>query len=210
MRCRRLTEPPQARTLTIMVYLLPVLGYLLGSVSSAVLISRWLSLRDPRTIGSGNPGATNVLRESGKLAAALTLAGDILKGIVPVLLARWLSDDAVIIAAVAAAAFVGHLYPVFFQFKGGKGVATAAGIYLALNPALGIWLLVTWLAVAGVFRYASLAALVTGAVSPLYVWLRVPETAYLVLSVVMAGLLIWRHRTNLARLIAGTEDRIEF
>ncbi len=192
-----------------MAYWLPIVGYLLGSISSAVLVSRWLSLRDPRTIGSGNPGATNVLRESGKLAAGVTLAGDILKGVIPVLVARWLTDDAAIIAAVATAAFIGHLYPVFFHFKGGKGVATAAGVYLALDPILGVWLLVTWLAVAAMFRYASLAALVAAAASPLYVWLRAPEPAHLLMSAVLAALLIWRHRSNVARLIAGTEDPIE-
>ncbi|MDH3639044.1 MAG: glycerol-3-phosphate 1-O-acyltransferase PlsY [Gammaproteobacteria bacterium] len=193
-----------------MIYLLPILGYLLGSVSSAVLVSRWLSLRDPRTVGSGNPGTTNVLREGGKLPAALTLLGDVLKGVVPVLVARWLTDDTVIIAAVAGAAFIGHLYPVFFQFKGGKGVATAAGVYLALNPIVGVLLLITWLAVAGVSRYSSLAALLTSVVSPLYVWILMPATAYLVLSVVLAALLIWRHHTNIANLIAGTENKIEF
>ncbi len=205
-----MTGLTKVRTFSAMFYVLVLLGYVLGSVSSAVLVSRWLALRDPRTVGSGNPGATNVLREGGKRAAALTLAGDLLKGVIPVLVARWLTADAATIAAVAAAAFIGHLYPVFFQFRGGKGVATGAGIYLALNPLVGVLLLLTWLAVAGLFRYASLAAVVTAALSPLYVATVMPQGVYLALSVLLAGLLIWRHRTNLANLRAGTEDKITF
>src|SRR5688572_27381977 len=117
-----------------MIYLLPVFGYLCGSISSAVVIARLMGLRDPREVGSKNPGATNILRYGGKVAAILTLAGDVLKGVIPVLIARYVTDDPAIVATTALTAFLGHLFPVFFSFQGGKGVATALGVWLALNP----------------------------------------------------------------------------
>lgn len=188
--------------------LLPLLGYLLGSLSSAVLVSRTLGLADPRTTGSRNPGATNVLRIGGKRAAVLTLAGDVLKGVVAVVIARLVTDDATVLALTALAAFLGHLYPVFFGFRGGKGVATALGVWLALVPAVGALLLVTWLVTALVFRYSSLAALVAALAAPLYVLWLAPFMVYLATAIVMTALLIWRHRSNIRNLWIGTETKI--
>ncbi|NLD70111.1 MAG: glycerol-3-phosphate 1-O-acyltransferase PlsY [Limnobacter sp.] len=189
-----------------------VLAYLIGSVSFAVLVSRAMGLADPRSYGSKNPGATNVLRTGNKAAAVLTLLGDAAKGFVAVALARALATrygfgDATI-ALVALAAFVGHLYPVFHGFKGGKGVATAAGILLALNLWLGLGTLLTWVLIAVFFRYSSLAALVAAVFAPLwYLFLFGPD-AILVAVGVMSALLIWRHSANIANLLSGKERRI--
>jgi glycerol-3-phosphate acyltransferase PlsY len=189
-----------------------VLAYLIGSVSFAVLVSRAMGLADPRSYGSKNPGATNVLRTGNKAAAVLTLLGDAAKGFVAVALARALAarygfGDATI-ALVALAAFVGHLYPVFHGFKGGKGVATAAGILLALNLWLGLGTLVTWVLIAFFFRYSSLAALVAAVFAPLwYLFLFGPD-AILVAVGVMSALLIWRHSANITNLLSGKERRI--
>jgi len=188
--------------------LLPLLGYLLGSLSSAVLVSRMLGLADPRTTGSRNPGATNVLRYGGKRAAILTLAGDVVKGVVAVVIARLVTDDPTVLALTALAAFLGHLYPVFFRFRGGKGVATAFGVWLALVPVAGALMLATWLLVALVFRYSSLAALIAAFMAPLYVWWLVPFAAYVAVAVAMTALLIWRHRSNIRNLWVGTETKI--
>jgi acyl phosphate:glycerol-3-phosphate acyltransferase len=152
-----------------MIYLLPILGYLFGSISSAVVVSRLMGLDDPREVGSKNPGATNVLRYGGKLAAILTLAGDVLKGVIPVLIARYVTDDPAILATTALTAFLGHLFPVFFGFHGGKGVATALGVWLALNPWIGLLLAATWLATAAITRYSSLSSLAASMLAPLYV-----------------------------------------
>ncbi len=192
----------------MLIVLLPLVGYLLGSLSSAVLVSRMLGLADPRTTGSRNPGATNVLRYGGKRAAILTLAGDVAKGVIAVVLARLATDDSLTLALTALAAFVGHLYPVFFGFRGGKGVATALGVWLALVPWVGALLLGTWLLVALVFRYSSLAALVAALAAPLYVFWLAPIVAYIAVAVVMTALLIWRHRSNIRNLMAGTEGKI--
>ena len=190
------------------LYCFPVLAYLLGSISSAVVIAHARSLPDPREVGSKNPGATNILRYGGKTAAVLTLAGDLLKGIVAVSIARTFTTDAVIIALTGFGAFLGHLFPVFFGFRGGKGVATALGIWLAINPWIGLLLLVTWVAMAVLFRYSSLAALAAAVAAPFYVaWLS-PAAPYLASMLVMTGILIWRHRSNIRNLLAGTETRI--
>lgn len=190
------------------LYSLPVLAYLLGSISSAVVIARVMGLPDPREIGSKNPGATNILRYGGRTAAVLTLAGDILKGVIPVLVARALTADAVIITLCGFAAFLGHLFPVFFGFRGGKGVATALGVWFALNPWVGLALLATWVLMALLFRYSSLAALAASALAPLYVaWLS-PGDPYLATMIVMSAILIFRHRANIRNLIAGTETKI--
>ncbi len=190
------------------LYFLPLLAYLLGSVSSAVVIARVMGLPDPRETGSKNPGATNILRYGGKTAAILTLAGDILKGVAAVLIARALTADAMIVALTGFAAFLGHLFPVFFGFRGGKGVATALGVWLALNPWVGLALIGTWALVAVLFRYSSLSALVASLAAPLYVaWLS-PSVPYLVTIIVMSAILIFRHRSNIRNLIAGTEGRI--
>ena len=190
------------------LYSFPVLAYLLGSISSAVVIARLRGLPDPRSIGSKNPGATNILRYGGKKAAILTLAGDVLKGVVPVLIAHALTADPAIIALTGFGAFLGHLFPVFFGFRGGKGVATALGVWLAINPWVGLALLVTWLAMALLFRYSSLSALTASVAAPFYVaWLS-PGPAYLAVMIVMSAILIFRHRSNIRNLIAGTETRI--
>lgn len=183
-------------------------AYLLGSVASAIVVARLLGLPDPRTVGSGNPGATNVLRTGGRLAGALTLAGDMLKGVVPVALATGVGAAPPVVAATACAAFLGHLYPVFFGFRGGKGVATLLGALAALAWPAGLATVATWLAVAALFRYSSLAAIVAALLAPVWVaWLS-GEPAHVAATVFMAALLLWRHRGNMARLLAGTEDRI--
>jgi len=190
------------------LYSFPVLAYLLGSVSSAVVIARLMGLPDPRSIGSKNPGATNILRYGGKKAAILTLAGDVLKGVIPVVIAHAVTADAAIIALTGFGAFLGHLFPVFFGFRGGKGVATALGVWLAINPWVGLGLLVTWLAMALLFRYSSLAALTASVAAPFYVaWLS-PGSAYLAAMIGMSAILIFRHRSNIRNLIAGTETKI--
>jgi len=192
----------------MIAYLLPVLAYLLGSVSSAIVVSRVLGLADPRQVGSKNPGATNVLRYGGKKAAALTLAGDMLKGVIPVLLAHALSTDPVILALTALAAFLGHVFPVFHGFRGGKGVATAAGVLLALHPAVGLSLLVVWLAMAFVFRYSSLAALVAAVAAPVATAWFVPQWPAIAAALVISVVLIARHQQNIRNLLAGRESRI--
>ncbi|MBX3612977.1 MAG: glycerol-3-phosphate 1-O-acyltransferase PlsY [Burkholderiaceae bacterium] len=189
-----------------------VAAYLIGSISFAVVVSKAMGLADPRSYGSKNPGATNVLRTGNKAAAALTLAGDALKGLVAVLLAKALAarfgfGDGTI-ALVALAAFVGHLFPVFHRFQGGKGVATAAGVLLALHPLLGLGTLATWLLIAFFFRYSSLAALVAAVFAPLwYLFLFQPDPIAAAVAV-MSVLLIWRHGTNIQNLLAGKESRI--
>ena len=190
------------------VYALPVFAYLLGSISSAVVIARALRLPDPRQIGSKNPGATNILRYGGKTAAVLTLAGDILKGVIPVLIARTLTMDTLVLALTGFAAFLGHLFPVFFGFRGGKGVATALGVWLALNLWVGLALLATWVLVALWFRYSSLSALAVSVAAPVYVaWLS-PGAAYLSAMLAMSAMLIFRHRSNIRHLLAGRETKI--
>jgi glycerol-3-phosphate acyltransferase PlsY len=190
------------------LYLLPLLAYLLGSVSTAVVIARLMGLQDPRETGSKNPGATNILRYGGKVAAILTLAGDILKGVIAVLIARALTTDDVIIALTGFAAFLGHLFPVFFGFRGGKGVATALGVWLALSPWVGLLLIATWVVMAVLFRYSSLSALTASVAAPLYVaWLS-PGMPYLATMIVMSAILVFRHRSNIRNLLAGTETKI--
>lgn len=191
-----------------MLYLLPILAYLVGSVSSAIVVARLFSLTDPRSIGSGNPGATNILRQGNKTAAVVTLLGDVLKGVVPVLITYVLTDDPVILALVAGAAFLGHLFPVFFGFEGGKGVATGLGVYIGLYWPVGLSLIGCWLLVAALFRYSSLAAIVTSVVSPFIVAYWLPHPAFVAMSIVLALLLLWRHRQNLQRLTRGEEDKI--
>lgn len=189
-------------------YALPALAYLLGSVSTGVVVARVLGLQDPRETGSKNPGATNLLRYGGKTAAALTLLGDILKGVIAVLVARAVTGDAVILALAGLAVFIGHLWPVFFGFRGGKGVATALGVWLALAPWVGLALIATWVAMAFLFRYSSLSALTAAVTAPLYVYLFMPQPAYLVMMLAMSALLVFRHRANIRRLLAGTETKI--
>lgn len=184
------------------------LAYLLGSVPFAILMSKAFGLADPRTYGSKNPGATNVLRSGKKLAAALTLLGDAAKGFVAVMLAKhYIPGDAWAAALVAVAVFLGHVFPVFLRFKGGKGVATALGVLLALSVWQGLIALAIWLAVAFLFRYSSLAALLAALSAPIYAIVNMPS-AYVWASLAMAGLLIWRHMGNIRKLLAGTETKI--
>lgn len=188
--------------------ILVVVAYLIGSITTAVLVARALRLPDPRSLGSGNPGATNVLRMAGKKAAALTLLGDLLKGAIPVWLARGLGLDGWDLAAVALAAFLGHIFPVFFGFRGGKGVATGLGVYLALSVPLTLALAAVWLTVALLFRISSLAALSAALSAPLLSHWLLPGAPYLTLAMVLALLLLWRHQGNIQRILAGTEKRI--
>jgi len=185
-----------------------ILGYLAGSISTAIIVCRMMGLPDPRSEGSRNPGATNVLRFGGKKAAAITLAGDFLKGLLPVLLARGAGVDETGLALTALAAFLGHLYPVFFGFEGGKGVATAFGVILGLSGLTALAALGTWLIMAFTVRISSLSALTAAALAPLYAWLFGLPLIYSAAILLMAILLIWRHRTNIRDLLAGTEDKI--
>jgi glycerol-3-phosphate acyltransferase PlsY len=208
-------------TLDTHLLILTLAAYLIGSLSFAVIVSRFMGLDDPRTYGSQNPGATNVLRSGNKKAAVLTLLFDALKGYFPVLLTKWygpawgLDDQAV--ALVAFAAFAGHLWPVFFRFQGGKGVATAAGVLFGVEPLLGLATLITWLAVAFVFRYSSLAALSASVLSPaIYVFgsqvgdhvLWQTSGSELLAVAIMSALLLLRHKENILRLVAGQESKI--
>jgi glycerol-3-phosphate acyltransferase PlsY len=193
----------------MLYWLLPAAGYLIGSVSSAIVVSALLRLPDPRTSGSRNPGATNVLRLGSKIGALLTLVGDIAKGLLPVLaVSCWISDHALLLAATGFGSFLGHLFPLYFKFAGGKGVATALGVFLAIHPLVALIQIATWLLVALMFRYSSLAALVTAAATPLFLWFSGDETLFILLGVVVAVLLFWRHRQNIERLITRTESKI--
>ncbi|WP_310642714.1 glycerol-3-phosphate 1-O-acyltransferase PlsY [Limnohabitans sp.] len=199
------------------VMLLVVGAYLVGSLSFAVIVSRVMGLDDPRTYGSQNPGATNVLRSGNKQAAIATLLFDALKGYFPVWLVKLYGPDFGLddraVALVAISAFIGHLWPVFFGFKGGKGVATAAGVLFGVEPILGAATMGTWLIVAFFFRYSSLAALAASVFAPAYYWLGdkvawATSDAELLAVVVMSALLLMRHKDNIARLVAGQETRI--
>lgn len=210
----------QAR-IVVLNFVLPVVAtvvaYLIGSLSFAVIVSSIMGLNDPRTYGSGNPGATNVLRSGSKKAAALTLLLDALKGLVPVLLVKYCGPAYGLhegtLALVAIAAFLGHLFPVFFKFKGGKGVATALGVLLGLSGWLGLLVLLTWLVVAFTSRYSSLSALIAAVMAPVYyvllggsLW---PYEKPVLLAVVaMSVLLLWRHAENIGRLLKGQESKI--
>ncbi|TFW26591.1 glycerol-3-phosphate 1-O-acyltransferase PlsY [Massilia arenosa] len=189
-----------------------IAAYLIGSISFAVVVSKVMGLSDPRTYGSGNPGATNVLRSGNKKAAIATLIGDALKGWVAVFLANYFAEQYGVgdgtIALVCVAVFLGHLYPVFFKFQGGKGVATAAGILLALNVWVGLATLVTWLVVAYAFRYSSLAALIASIFAPFYYGLLFGSDEKLFAVIVMSALLLFRHAKNISNLLAGKESRI--
>ena len=193
--------------------LLAVLAaYLVGSLSFAVIVSRMMGLADPRSYGSGNPGATNVLRSGSKAAAIVTLLLDAFKGWLPVMLIQWFGEPLGLgegtQALAGLAAFAGHLWPVFFGFAGGKGVATAAGVLLAINPWLGLATLASWLIIAAFFRYASLASIVAALFAPFYqllIWGGGPAALPII---VMSLLLVWRHEGNIRKLLAGTESRI--
>ncbi len=184
-------------------------AYLIGSISSAIITCKLMSLPDPRSGGSKNPGATNVLRLAGKKAAAITLIGDTLKGYIPVQIAVLLSLSHSTIAFIAVAAFLGHLYPIFFGFKGGKGVATMLGICFGFSPWVGLATAATWLFIAKVIKISSLSALVSMLLAPVFVWLLIADnTPVLIASSAMTLILFWRHRSNIMNLISGKEGRI--
>jgi len=190
------------------IWFLVPLAYLLGSLSTAVIVSRVLGLPDPREQGSKNPGATNVLRLGGKKAAVITLVGDAMKGLIPVVIAQYLGVTPDMLAAVGLAAFLGHLYPVFFGFKGGKGVATALGVLTGFSGWVGLSVLATWLLMAWLFRISSLAALTAAALAPVFVWFLVHSAVLTAAALTMTFLLISRHRGNIERLLRGEESRI--
>lgn len=183
-------------------------GYLLGSVSTAIITCKLMGLPDPRSQGSRNPGATNVLRLGGKKAAAITLFGDMLKGLLPVLIALSLGMSDAVIAACGLAAFLGHLYPLYYGFQGGKGVATLLGVLLGMHWLLGLGTIGVWLGMAFSFRYSSLSALVAATASPLLAWFITHSPVISASIALMAVLLIWRHRSNIRNLLAGKEDKI--
>ncbi|MDI1258871.1 glycerol-3-phosphate 1-O-acyltransferase PlsY [Aquabacterium sp.] len=185
-----------------------VLSYLVGSLSFAVIVSRLFGLSDPRTYGSGNPGATNVLRSGHKGAAILTLLFDALKGYVPVAIAQRMGMDQTTVTLVGLAAFLGHLWPIFFRFEGGKGVATAAGVLLAFEPTLGGLVLAVWLLMAVVFRYSSLAALAASLAAPVIQWQLMGISTMTIGVAIMSALLIWRHAANIRKLLAGQESKL--
>jgi glycerol-3-phosphate acyltransferase PlsY len=187
---------------------LPALGYLCGSLASAVIVCRAMKLPDPRKQGSGNPGATNVLRFGGKLAAGLTLAGDVLKGVVPVLLAHLISGSPATVASTAVAAVLGHMYPVFFQFKGGKGVATAFGAVAAMVYPVALFMGAVWVLTAMATRYASLASMAAAVAAPLFALIFIQQLAFVVALAIIAALLVYRHKDNIQRLRNGTESEI--
>jgi len=199
--------------MTLFYSLVAILAaYLIGSLSFAVIVSRLFGLADPRSYGSRNPGATNVLRSGNRHAAALTLALDALKGYVPVWLALALAPRfgwaETTIGFVGLAAFLGHLWPVYFRFEGGKGVATAAGVLMAFNPWLGLATVLTWVIIAAFFRYSSLASIVAALFAPFY-QLLIWDVSPLVLAIaVMSLLLVWRHSANIRKLLAGTETKL--
>ncbi|HHH36899.1 MAG TPA: glycerol-3-phosphate 1-O-acyltransferase [Gammaproteobacteria bacterium] len=192
----------------LMDLVLVVLAYLMGSLSSAIILCRLAGLPDPREQGSGNPGATNVLRFGGKKLAALVLLGDMLKGLLPVLAAQWLALSATVTALVGMAAFLGHLFPLFFGFRGGKGVATSLGVLLGLSPLLGLSMLAVWLLMAAIFRISSLAAITAAVAAPLATWQILHIPAYTVAVAAMSLLLLFRHQDNIRKLLQGREPRI--
>ncbi len=195
----------------VITFAMIIAAYLIGSISSAILICKMLGLPDPRTTGSNNPGATNVLRISNKLTAATVLFLDILKGTVPVwgtyfLYAHFGLEEPIFLGVIGVSACLGHMYPVFFSFQGGKAVATALGTLLPIGVGLGVLLIVTWISVAKLTKYSSLAAIVTVSMAPLYVFLLKP--LYVYPTLMLSALIIFKHKDNIIRLLKGTENKI--
>ncbi len=186
-------------------WLLIPAAYLIGSISSAIIVCHLMGLDDPRKQGSGNPGATNVMRIGGKKAAIITLLGDALKGLLPVLLAKALGVDNLLLSGVVFAAFLGHLYPVFFGFKGGKGVATTLGLTLGVTWMLGVAVAATWFVVYKIGKISSLSAIVAAVLTPVYVWFILGDLYLLMAFTAISIVLLWRHKTNIQRLLAGEE-----
>ena len=191
-----------------MQYIFPLIGYLIGSISAAILVCKVAGLPDPRTQGSGNPGATNVLRVGGKIPAAITLLGDAAKGLLPVLAASAMDVPPLWVGLTAIGAVLGHLFPVFFQFRGGKGVATSYGAIFGISWLTGLLIIASWLAISLAFRFSSLAALTSMVLLPLYLWITTRSTTLVVCGVVIGALIFWRHRANISRLLNGTEPKI--
>ncbi|MCK5889193.1 MAG: glycerol-3-phosphate 1-O-acyltransferase PlsY [Methylococcales bacterium] len=186
-------------------WLLVPVAYLIGSVSSAIIVCQLMGFDDPRSQGSGNPGATNVMRIGGKKAAAITLLGDALKGLLPVLIAQLLGVNSLVLSSVVFAAFLGHLYPVFFGFKGGKGVATTLGVALGVNWLLGLIVAGTWFAVYKISKISSLSALIAAVLTPIYAWFITNDINFLIVFVLVSVILLWRHKSNIQRLLNGEE-----
>lgn len=193
-------------TVTSTELILFLAAYLLGSISSAIILARWSGLPDPRSQGSGNPGATNMLRISNRTLAALTLAGDTLKGFIPIWVGIHLHVSQGALGLIGLAAVLGHLYPVFFQFRGGKGVATTLGVCLALSPLLGLVQIGCWLVIALAFHISSLAALVTALVTPFVCYWLAPE--FVMITSILAIIMVYRHRRNLSNLLHGQEPQV--
>ncbi len=184
-------------------------AYLLGSINSSILLAKAFGLPDPRLVGSGNPGATNILRSGKKWLALFTLLGDLSKGFIPVFLATWLFQEQLWLAGVTAVfAFLGHLYPLYFRFQGGKGVATGLGVFLGLSPWLGLSTLAVWLSVAMITRYSSLSALTTALAAPLLTYIFFKDLWLTIIVIMLSLLSIFRHRSNIARLLKGEEQKI--
>ena len=191
-----------------MLEVMVIIGsYLLGSISSAIIVCKVMGLSDPREAGSGNPGATNVKRLYGSKPAGVTLVGDMLKGLLPVLIAHQLEFSSLIIALVGFSAFVGHLFPIFFQFKGGKGVATMLGVMFGLSLPIGLAVAMTWLFVAKVLKISSVSALVATALAPVYIFFLSGEVNWVVLTLLMTVILFWRHKSNIKDLLAEKKEK---
>jgi glycerol-3-phosphate acyltransferase PlsY len=181
-------------------------AYFIGSISSAIIVCKIMGFDDPREDGSGNPGATNVKRLYGNKAAAITLAGDSLKGFLPVLFASLMNWSPLVVFLVGFAAFIGHLYPIFFGFKGGKGVATMMGVMVGLSLPIGLAVVGTWLFVAKVLKISSVSALIATALAPIYIYFLDGDISWVVLTIAMTAMLFWRHKLNIKKLLKGTED----
>lgn len=189
-------------------YSIIIVAYLFGSISTAIIVCKLMGLPDPRSIGSGNPGATNVLRLGGKKPAAITLFGDFIKGLFPVLVAQYLAVNTQTLALVGMAAFLGHLYPVFFHFKGGKGVATMLGVLFGFSWMVGLATTGTWLFAAKVLKVSSLSALLATLLAPFYVWWLAPSQPLIIITAIMTVMLYWRHRSNIRNLISGRDNKM--
>ncbi|MGB5965696.1 MAG: glycerol-3-phosphate 1-O-acyltransferase PlsY [Sulfurimonadaceae bacterium] len=189
-----------------LIVILVIFAYLLGSIATAIITCKLMGLPDPRTEGSENPGATNVLKIGGKKAAIITLFGDLLKGLIPVLIGVLLGADELTLSLIAMAAFLGHLYPIFYSFRGGKGVATAFGVILGLSWPVAVAMLFSWLSVYYLFKLSSLGALITALVTPLYFYFIDGSIIFTIMSGLLSAMLILRHRSNIEKIIDGTED----
>lgn len=192
-----------------MSYLLLILAYLMGSVSTAIITCKLMGLPDPRTAGSNNPGATNVLRVGGKKAAAITLAGDMLKGLIPVLIGQALGLSYGWLFLIGLAAFLGHLFPIFYNFKGGKGVATALGVYFGIHFWAGVGIALIWLFIAKVLKISSLAALIATLLAPLIFYIFTHSGSLALGMLLMTALIWWRHQSNIKNLLTGKETKIK-